>query len=179
MKAYSRQILLIVYALLAGIIPMRADGMPHDSEKAIVVIWQESEYPAPGRITHFPFGLIASVWADGRVIRATNRETVGHAYVEGRVSSKEFAEFIHFLTSSNILNTTDAYCIPVDSASRTIIVRYGGKDHKWAYGLPDNHHILNELEARTWKLTLAKTTKVERGEIKKQLLQGIHDHENH
>jgi hypothetical protein len=144
-------------AVLAATFSVILATAPSDAKKpdnALLVIWQQSGFPVPGREPAFRTGLVAAVWPDGRVIRATDKNQVGQAYVEGRARPKQFAEFLRFLTAPRILTIPDDFSVAVDSASRSITIRHAGKKHNWTYTLSDPGPLLNEIEARIWDLPL-------------------------
>jgi hypothetical protein len=126
-----------------------------ESDSPLLIIWQQSDFPGP-RGSTYPDGLIAAVWSDGLVIRATDKNNIGKAYIEGHARPKEFSEFLRFITSPTLLSTPDEFAVAVDSASRSIALHHAGKKHNWTRTIPDEHRTLNEIEAQSWALPLEK-----------------------
>src|SRR4051794_22046338 len=73
-----------------------------------IVIRQYPDYPAAGRDSRFPGGLIGALWRDGRMIRPTGSNTIGKSYVEGLVSAADREKFFAFLRQSSALRNQEA-----------------------------------------------------------------------
>ncbi len=136
-------------------------GEERGADKPLLVIWQQSEYPVPGQEFRVPSGLVAAIWRDGRVIRATTKKLVGQTYIEGRALPKQFEELLGLLTSSGTLGHPNDVALVPDSASRNITIRHEGKHHTWTHTLPDRDPLLNDIETRTWDLPLESITGVD------------------
>jgi hypothetical protein len=157
MRAFSFKAAFLILSL-----GYASSGAPAVNEpQPLLVIWQQSEYPAPGREPVYAYGLVAVIWTDGRVIRANDKASIGKAYTEGRARQNEFDDFVRFLASPTILAMPDEFAVAVDSASRSITIRHAGEKHKWTRTIPDQRALLNEIEARTWTLPLDRTSSLD------------------
>ena len=71
------------------------------------------------------------LWRDGRIVRATQLDTVGKSYVTGFVKSAACDEFFASLGASAAMQLPAGGGIPVDSAGETITVCRDGKTTTW------------------------------------------------
>lgn len=131
----------------------------------VFVIYQMPDYPSPGRGSHFPGGLVAALWSDGRIIRPKQAGAVGASYVAGSVPDKERADFLDFLSESKALKLPHYPGTPVHAADQSIVIRW--KDHmeRWTRVLPDEASAWFEVEKRLWKLPVVSVKSIHKGEI--------------
>src|SRR5262245_42181812 len=87
------------------------------SDLPAIVIRQYPDYPAAGRGSQFPGGLVAALWRDGRMIRPASPDAVGKSYVEGAVRSDQREEFFTFLSGSQAVRAPEGGSAPIDAAS--------------------------------------------------------------
>src|ERR1051326_6106090 len=122
---------------------------PSNAPPTIVVI-QYADYPAPGRGSSYPDGLIAAMWSDGRMIRPSGSNSVGKSYVEGTVSAADRDTFFAFLSKSSAFGNqeSDGEGIPLHAAYQHVTLYRNGKKSKWIRPLPDRKAGLYELEER-------------------------------
>ena len=144
----------LLTTLLLGCATPRVDRDEVSSNAPAIVIRQYPDYPAAGHGSVFPGGLIAALWSDGRMVRATGSNTVGKFYVEGSVSSAERDAFFAFLSGSPAVRAPEGGGFPVDGAGQYITVRRDGRASTWVRLLPDAQSAWREVELRLLSLSL-------------------------
>jgi len=131
----------------------------------VIIVSQTPGYPMPGYDSEFHWGLVAKLWRDGRMIRATRLDTVGKCYVEGFVVPASRERFFTSLGASAAMQLPEGGDLIVDSASETITVRRDGKTSKWYRTLPDKHSVWRDFESRLMDLPLADSRNLDLKEV--------------
>jgi hypothetical protein len=137
---------LVLFTFLSGCCAPHREAV---AQPPSIVIYQWPDYPAIGRESDFPGGLVAALWRDGRLIRPSAFGMVGKSYVEGTVPPHSRDEFFAFLATATdrALKTKG---IPVHAATQSITVRTNGVAREWSRVLPDTESVWNEVE---WRLS--------------------------
>jgi hypothetical protein len=162
MKLRRIHLCLASVSILALLLNSSNASASSNSREPLLVIWQDCEAPGGAKDwPKFPTGLIAAVWPDGRIIRATEKKTVGQKYVEGKVARADSEGFFKVLASPNLLEMPDKFSVAVDGPSRTVIIRESGKKHQWTRDIPDEQQTFNNMENRLWGLSLEKVHPVD------------------
>ena len=160
----TRHVSLVCAALttiLCGCVSTPPDQSRVSSEPPAIVIRQYPDYPAAGRGSHFPGGLVAALWHDGRMIRSASPDTVGKSYVEGAVSPPQRDAFFAFLSGSAAVRAPEGGAIPVHAATQSITVRRDGAASKWTRVLPDTQSAWREVESRLLALAMEGSRSVD------------------
>lgn len=147
---------LLSWLLFALLTALACAGFAAESTNAppVMVVLQFPDYPG-AKGSHFPGGLIAALWSDGRLIRPTGSNTIGKAYVEGVVSAADREKFFAFLKESAALrNQPDRESIPLHEAYQTVTLYKDSKITRWRRPLPDRKAGFSELQERLWALPL-------------------------
>lgn len=129
---------------------------PHhqtDSESPAIVVYQYPDYPSLERGSEFPGGLVAAMWRDGRLIRATSANRVGESYIEGVITPPQRDELFRFLTDS-IEHAPKVDGIPLHFATQSITFRSENRTSKWIRILPDKESVWSQVESRLMSLPL-------------------------
>jgi len=126
----------------------------------VIIIRQYPDYPNLGESSKFPGGLVAVLWPDGRMIRATSRDAVGEAYIEGYVSEADCEEFLAFLDTSDVFKTQGPG-IPLHVAFQQIKVCRDGRILECSRLLPDLGSALDGVEQHLLAVPLQNIRSVE------------------
>ena len=154
--------ILAVFGLVASLLGCSAPRHHVSSEPPAVVIDQMPDYPMPGRGSEFPGGLVAALWRDGRLIRATAPSAVGKSYVEGAVAPQQREEFFSFLgTATGRAPKIDG--IPLHVATQSITIRSESRASEWTRILPDTESVWAEVQSRLLSLPLQDRHAIDSG----------------
>jgi hypothetical protein len=135
------------------------------SEPPALVIHQLPDYPQPGRGSKFPGGLVAALWRDGRLVRATSASVVGKSYVEGVITTQECEEFFRLLTTAKT-RAPKIDLIPLHVAIQSITVRSEGRTTEWIRILPDTDSVWGGIQSQLLSLPLRRSHVVDSAKAK-------------
>lgn len=152
--------ILAAFVLVTSLLGCRAPRHHTSSEPPAIVIGQMPDYPMPGRDSEFPGGLVAALWRDGCLVRAT---AVGTSYVEGVVPRHQLDQFFSFLgTAAARAPNVDG--IPLHVATQSITVRSDGRTTEWTRILPDTDSVWSNVQSQLLSLPLQHSHVVDSAE---------------
>jgi hypothetical protein len=150
-----------VFLLLMLLLGCSAPHHQTTSEPPAIVIHQLPDYPMPGRDSDFPGGLVAALWRDGRLIRATD---IGKSYVEGVVPRVQREQFFSFLGTA-VGDAPKIDGIPLHVATQSITVRSDGRTTDWTRILPDTDSVWSNVQSQLLRLPLQNSHTLDSAEV--------------
>ena len=106
-------------------------GIVPDSNKPFVFIYHSSAYPLPDK--PLESGVVAAVWNDGTVIRASAGKPLGTSYVKGKWEQSGVVNLRRAIEESGLLSNEKPSALVVDAASEHLILRTDDHLNSWAH----------------------------------------------
>lgn len=104
-----------------------------DPDIPFLVVHRYPGYVGPRSATGS--GLIAAVWRNGRIVRASTEDDIGQVYMEGRLATEKLDGLVSYLNASGVMTEPE---------EDTLLVLDAASDHVYVH-LP--HRILHAAES--------------------------------
>lgn len=112
-----------------------------------VFVYSLPGYPGPGDAVRA--GLIVAVWADGRVVRVRSQDSLGQAYVQGRIGDTDLSRLNQELDQLERSGRADEGTAIVDAQSEQLVLRSGRQIRIWELRNPSSS-VRSAARIRDW-----------------------------
>ena len=118
-----------------------------DDSRPRLFVYSLPGYPGPKDTVRA--GLLIAVWADGRVVRVRNPDSLGQAYVQGRIGETDLSHLNEELDRLAQSDRADEGNAVIDAPSEQLVLRLGRQVRIWELRNPSSS-VGNAKRIRDW-----------------------------